>query len=360
MSICLPSVQDVTSKSGMFYLLDQFLKTLARAHFPENRRRKVEESDAHFLECASVNSAGYKLSGGFRSPSPVDDFWRMPEDLAAIAQPPSCRIKFRMLRCPLTPLFLMAGICAASPVDDRWQVREGRGNIELYAQAPLDAASLWREIADVRDELKELLDVSSSGEPVQIMLFRDQASYLRYLTPGIPQARSRKAIYYRNGKVSQIYAIQGRSLITDVRHEMTHALLHQHLPFIPLWLDEGLAEYLEEPASARIRSGRVTAARWKARTGWTPSLKTLEAIPSAEDMDANDYRDSWAWTCFLVNQSPETLQLLRDYLTRIHTGDAPGPFSRFAQAQNPGSLLEAKSYFRKITIRVASDSSRER
>ena len=295
--------------------------------------------------------------------SRVDPVCRMPDYFLSDAsrEIPAGSKPVNMWNCPLIPLLFIAVSSLPVPASETpWQLKERRDNIELYAQFTPDVALLWKNIDDVREELSTLLDVSTSGQTVQIILFQDQASYLRYVAPGIPQACRRKAIYYRNGEVSQIYAFQSRSLMTDLRHEMTHALLHQHLPFLPLWLDEGLAEYLEDPAQARTDSSRVKAARWKARTGWRPSLKSLESIPTAEDMDADDYRDSWAWTCFLLNASPETLELLQRYLERIHKGEAPGPFSRFAEGQSPGSLMQANSYFPKIMIRIASGSSRKR
>ncbi len=298
-----------------------------------------------------------------RLKSRVDRNCGMPDDFLShrmLEKPPGSKCR-HMLSCPLIPLFLIAGSFLPLPVGETpWLVKERHHNMELYAQFSPDVAVLWRNMDEVGEELKTLLDVSSSGQPVQIILFRDHASYLRYLAARIPQARLRKAIYYRNGSISQIYAYQSRSLIADLRHEMTHVLLHQHLPFLPLWLDEGIAEYIEEPAHIRTASNRLKTARWKGRTGWRPSLKSLESIPSADDMDADDYRDSWAWTCLLLNESPETLNLLQLYLARIHKGEAPGPFSGFAEGQSPGSLTRANSYFPKFVIRVASGSNRER
>ena len=37
-----------------------------------------------------------------------------------------------------------------------------------------------------------------------------------------------------------------RQFEADLRHECTHALLHAALPYVPLWLDEGLASLYEE------------------------------------------------------------------------------------------------------------------
>ena len=191
-----------------------------------------------------------------------------------------------------------------------------------------------------------------------IPISRITGSYLQFLENTIPQSRQRKAIFYRNGDVYQVYAYRSRTLITDLRHEVTHAILHQHLPFLPLWIDEGLAEYLEEPEFSRSDSSRTKSARWKARIGWSPSLQALENIPNAESMDADDYRDSWAMTCMLLNESDTSLQALRDYLAVIHQGEAPGLFSKFQKTADSAVFSRANSYFRKMPIRLSLDSSR--
>ena len=45
----------------------------------------------------------------------------------------------------------------------------------------------------------------------------------------------------------KVFAYKSKALPVDVRHEGTHGLLHAALPMVPLWLDEGLAEYFEVP-----------------------------------------------------------------------------------------------------------------
>lgn len=240
-----------------------------------------------------------------------------------------------------------------------WKVAERHGNIELYSEVPVDTRRIWAEIDQLTEELNQTVSVQPNGKPIQIVIYASQQSYLRKLATQIPQARNRKAIYYRNGDVSQVYVWNSRSLITDLRHEMTHVLLHQHLPFLPLWIDEGLAEFFEETPAERTSSARISAVKWKARMGATPSLGDLESLPAAEEMDGDAYRNSWAWCSFLLNESDESQKLLKDYLEQIHRGEAPGAFGRFAQANNPGLLMRANSYFRKMTIRIISDSSRQ-
>ena len=263
-----------------------------------------------------------------------------------------------MLQSALRILILFNLSLTAHGQQSRWTVEERRGSVEVFAEFDPGMPVLWENVEDVTRELRELVAVEPSGKSIQIILFRDQASYLRYLASSIPQSRQRKAIFYQNEDVCQVYAFRSRTLITDLRHEMTHALLHQHLPFLPLWVDEGLAEYLEEPESFRSESTRIKSARWKARVGWSPSIQSLEAIPTAESMNADEYRDSWAMICMLLNESDASREALRDYLAVIHKGEAPGPFSVFQEAENSGVFPRANSYFRNMSIRLSSASSR--
>ncbi len=235
-----------------------------------------------------------------------------------------------------------------------WLVHEQHGNFELSSQFKIVPHVLWEELMDVSQELVRILQVIPTDDPVRIVLFTDQQSYVAALEPTFPQARIRKALFVRSGNVSRIYAYQSRTLAADLRHEVTHAFLHQHLPFLPLWLDEGLAEYLEEKRSERQTSSRASTVRWKARISWAPDLKLLEAIPSAEKMDPGDYRDSWAWVCFLLNESPETRDLLVKYLATIHQGGDPGLFSAFGESSMPDLSKRATSYLRRIPGRASS------
>ena len=263
-----------------------------------------------------------------------------------------------MLQSALRIFILFSLPLVAHAQQSRWVVDDKRDAIEVYAEFDPGMQDLWENVDDVARELKDLVAIEPNGRPIQIILFRDQGSYLRYLATSIPQSRQRKAIFYRNGDVCQVYAYRNRSLITDLRHEVTHAILHQHLPFLPLWIDEGLAEYLEEPESARSDSARTKSARWRARMGWAPELHSLEKIPTAESMNADEYRDSWAMTCLLLNESEASRHALRDYLAVIHHGEAPGPFSKNQKAVDSGVFLRADSYFRKMSIRLDLDSSR--
>jgi hypothetical protein len=264
----------------------------------------------------------------------------------------------RWLNFLLTFFGVICGSRCLPAQNIRWSVDEEKDNIRLFSEASIPSGPIWEQLADVSTELDATLGIRTNGADVQVILFRDHSSYLRYLSPRLPQCRNRKALYYRNGEVSQIYAYQSRSLMVDLRHEMTHVLVHQHLPYAALWLDEGLAEFFEETPSARESTSRISTVRWRARTGRVPSLKGLEAIPKAEAMGEDEYRDSWAWVSFFMSHSERSRTVLKDYVHQIHRGEAPGPMSAVATAEIPGLNDTANSYFKKMSIRVTFDSSR--
>src|SRR5947209_8380306 len=68
--------------------------------------------------------------------------------------------------------------------------------------------------------------------------------------PAVPRPRASivaQARGHGGGDELPVYTFNGDHIRQDLRHELTHALLHSVLKDVPLWLDEGLAEFFELP-----------------------------------------------------------------------------------------------------------------
>lgn len=247
-------------------------------------------------------------------------------------------------------LLLALGGSHASVEAQPWIVHEVRNSVEIFAEMPLDTASLLNQFAQVQNELDTVLQLERDTRNVQVVVFSSQVRYRNYLSQKIPQALQRRAIFYKSGEVYQLYTFRHKDLMVDLRHEYTHALLHQSLPFIPLWIDEGLAEFMEERPEQRAQSARQSAMKWRCRTGWKPNLKELEKIPSAAHMTQEHYRDSWAWVSYLLNDSERSRSLFRTYLQAISAGEAPGNFSDWLQSRDSEVAKRVGSYFRRFGI----------
>jgi len=128
----------------------------------------------------------------------------------------------------------------------------------------------------------------------------------------------RRAFFVESDTRLTVYAYWGDRVAEDLRHEVAHGYLHAVVPGLPLWLDEGLAEYFEVP---RGQSGLNRPHLEQLAVGmpstWQPDLKRLEALRGTADMTQVDYAESWAWVHFLLETSPERQELLRRYLQSL-------------------------------------------
>ena len=83
--------------------------------------------------------------------------------------------------------------------------------------------------------------------PIHVYLFEDADRFHEFVREERPDFPNRRAFFVETDTRLEVYAHWGGYVGEDLRHEVTHAYLHSVLPSIPLWLDEGLAEYFEVP-----------------------------------------------------------------------------------------------------------------
>ena len=131
---------------------------------------------------------------------------------------------------------------------------------------------LRAELIALRREVIDTFDLADVGPPIELFIFGERASYQRYLSRDFPRFAAARLYVEQNG-AARIFAHRGPELEIDLRHEATHALLHAALPNIPLWLDEGLAEYFELPQIRRAAARPyVEAIQANAQAGRVPRL----------------------------------------------------------------------------------------
>ena len=125
-----------------------------------------------------------------------------------------------------------------------------------------------------------------------------------------------------------VFAYRHQELGEDLRHEGTHALLHACLPAVPLWLDEGLAEYFEVlPHKRAYENLYQVPIKWNARLGMVPDLKQLEQIQEMQDLGQREYRCAWAWVHFMLHGPPAARDELIAFLHDIDQRKPAGKLS---------------------------------
>jgi hypothetical protein len=229
-------------------------------------------------------------------------------------------------------LCAILGYCARTAcAADGWADQRIYGPLIFHADFSLtEYEPLMGEIAQIQQELIQQLQLPPATEPIQILLFRDRGTYRRYvakLKQQIPDLPDRQALYVRTAGQGTVLAYRSSSLPTDLRHECTHALLHAVLPMVPLWLDEGLAEYFEVPPADRLTGNpHHNTVKWWMRLGQVPSMARLET-KQLQDMGRAEYRDAYAYVHLLLNGPPSGRAELVSFLADIRIGTPPGQLS---------------------------------
>ncbi len=135
-------------------------------------------------------------------------------------------------------------------------------------------------------------------------------------------------MFIKSNSPGNVFAYVSPEFDVDLRHESTHAVLHAMLPMVPLWLDEGLAEYFEMPASQRASANPhlkqvCRSVRWRR----PPELSRLEQLTSIDQMGIDEYRQAWSWVHFMLHGPSWARQILIDYFRSIERHELPPPLS---------------------------------
>jgi hypothetical protein len=183
-------------------------------------------------------------------------------------------------------------------------------------------------LPDLEREIDRTLGLPPAHEPIYVYLFADATSHRQYLHQHFPNVPYRRALFVKEGGLAAVYTYRQDHLEIDLRHECTHALLHASLPTVPLWLDEGLAEYFEVPENQRAADPpHFGALRWNMRLGMVRSVADLEQRQDVAQMGTLEYNYAWAWTHFMLQGPDAAHVMLVDYLEEVHCGGTADKFS---------------------------------
>ncbi len=228
--------------------------------------------------------------------------------------------------CVLLASFFLALSAAA---ENRWPDERQAGQFFCHADFELSShQALLDEMSQLQQDLTSLLGAPAPREHVHFFLFKEKETYQAYLKQYFPRVPYRRALFIKARGPGMVFAFRGTDFDIDVRHECTHALLHAWLPALPLWLDEGLAEYFEVRRAQRSRQHPHHALVQAAiKIGQPPRLEELESLTTVEEMGRDEYRDAWAWAHFLLNGPAEGREELMRYLSEAQDGTDVGPLS---------------------------------
>ena len=250
--------------------------------------------------------------------------------------------------CALGPVAFSLPAIRTAQAASRWPHEVTAGKFQCHSTFDVTPyAGLFAELAELEADLAATLGVVRVREPIHIYLFSTKGVYQQYVKQYFPDVPYRRALFVKNRGPGMVFAYMNDDFAIDLRHESTHALLHASLPMVPLWLDEGIAEYFEVPRAQRASgNAHLRTIRWAARLGRAPDLNVLESKADLEGMDRGDYRDSWAWTHFMLHGPKEAHDELVAFLSDIQASTPPGKLSQRLARRLPELERQYVQHFR--------------
>jgi hypothetical protein len=230
------------------------------------------------------------------------------------------------------------------------------GQLVIHADFPVAGQHrLVRELDALRVEVSQRLGLPISDEPVHLYLFEDTAAYDSFTARRFPGFPARRAFFVETDTTLAVFAAWQDRVAEDLRHETTHGYVHAVAPAVPLWLDEGLAEFFEVPRhEAGVHRAHVAHLAGRLLEGtWRPDMGRLEALASAGELSQDHYAEAWCWVHWLLCTTPERRALLQEFLADVRRDGSTAPLSaRLRHA--PGSPPDLSAALRDHLESLAS------
>ena len=147
-------------------------------------------------------------------------------------------------------------------------------DFELKRKLPI-----FDELAHLRNLVYKELELPVTNTVVDVYVFDNRDHYERFMRTHYPDLPRRRAFFVAQARevggpeALLVYTYWGDRVGEDLRHELTHGLLHSVIKDVPLWLDEGLAENFELPSGKQgVNDHHLDQIRRSAGGPFSPDL----------------------------------------------------------------------------------------
>jgi hypothetical protein len=229
----------------------------------------------------------------------------------------------------------------------------------FYSDFPIRSDNpLLTELGDLREQVYKELQLPTSDNIIQVFLFEDRERYERFMRKRYPDLPRRRAFFVAQPRGTGgaeellVYTFYGEHIRQDLRHELTHALLHSVLRDVPLWLDEGLAEFFElPPENDGVNPQHLDVLKHGA---FEPDLTRLEELTQVEQMKPPEYREAWAWVHLMLRSRPQARVALLSYLQQLRAQPNPGPLLPRLLSAFPEPAVELERHIDQLDRQTAA------
>lgn len=242
----------------------------------------------------------------------------------------------------------------AAADDAEWGERRV-GPFYIQAEFPLNEIDGELEkLGRLYSEIVSTLRLPELRERIAIKIFADEARWRDFFRQKFSGSVYSRAMFDRKDHLldrtkikGYVYLCRNEKFLNDMRHECTHAILSAALrKSVPIWLDEGLAEYFEVAPENRTTNGAwLERTRSRLRAGSFQPINRLEKLSGMADMTTDAYGDSWAWVCFLLNGPARARAILPKYLDDLAARRPFAPSMSRRTAAVPDASLDTLRLF---------------
>jgi hypothetical protein len=255
----------------------------------------------------------------------------------------------------------VAVLLVATPASAAWHRIDSANFIVVGDASVRELRATATKFEGFRETLRRVLPAVTSASPVPtvVVVFASEDSFLPFAPTYQGKARRNVGGFAVAGRDANYIAVREfDNDFTDraIFHEYTHLVVANAVARIPVWLNEGLAEFYStfalKDGGKRAQIGIPIGEHLALLNGAVriPLVELLKADRNSplynEDNRASAfYAESWALTHMLVNGQPSRAKELSDYLQRVNAGTD----EKQAWEQVFGEQTEAR--FRQYVIR---------
>ena len=236
-------------------------------------------------------------------------------------------------------VLLFAVVCAdASAADGRWTIVRGQ-DVTVVGDQP---AGTLRDIAERLERFRIGVSglIPNAERPLPVPTVVYAFGTRKAMQPFLPLMRNGKpaplgGFFHRDADVSYIaLSLEGfDESLPVVFHEYTHLLVRNAVRSVPIWLNEGLAEYYSTftmaDSGARADAGRPIVPHVRLlRERYIP-ISELIAVDAGSDLydEATRrsifYAEAWALIHYLMVEVPDGPKAINRYVADIARGRRP-------------------------------------
>lgn len=237
-----------------------------------------------------------------------------------------------------------AAACGCSLIETRRSLPERNAvtydQLVVHSNVELPTSHrLLEDLRILRNDVLQTLALSASDEPIHVYLFETEREFDDFMRRAYPNFPTRRAFFVESDSRLAVFAFWGDRVAEDLRHETTHGYLHSVVRNIPLWLDEGLAEFFEVPrdSGGLNRPHAEQLLTLLMTQGWRPNLPRLETMTSVGEMRQEHYAEAWAWIHWIIQGDPELRVVLQQHLASLKAQTIYVPLSVAVKSMRPNA-----------------------